>query len=425
VVIIIWRLSLIPSNPINYFELMTVSIRPFKAFRPDKKWVEEVVLPTFDNLTEKQLDKILKKSKYNFLNVVSPEAFYPNISKKNSRRHASQHLKEMIDNEIIFQDSCNCFYVYCLHKYGKKQFGLVASVNVKNKNKNILKHEDIYASKANSILKTIENTKMQVGPVYLSYKEKTDLNKIYSKYRKKKPLYKFKTPGGTERSLWKVDNLKEIKFINNNLSRIKNFYIADGHHRFAAMESLRRKIYNKGLRKKNVPLLAAIFNDKSVNILSFHRLVKIKNFDKNLFLNSLKEIFPQIKSANFKRPSCNGELMIYVRNKWYYVELAKNKKIFNKFETDVEIVEKVIIKNILKKYSKFKLEKMINVPGKFDHKKLMRDVNSGLADVAFFICPMKMKKIMSLADRGKIVPKKSTYFDPKPADGLVNLLMNI
>ena len=117
--------------------------------------------------------------------------------------------------------------------------------------------------------------------------------------------------------------------------------------------------------------------------------------------------------------------MIYVRNKWYYVELAKNKKIFNKFETDVEIVEKVIIKNILKKYSKFKLEKMINVPGKFDHKKLMRDVNSGLADVAFFICPMKMKKIMSLADRGKIVPKKSTYFDPKPADGLVNLLMNI
>ena len=61
---------------------MTVSIRPFKAFRPDEKWVEEVVLPTFDNLTEKQLNKILKKSKYNFLNVVSPEAFYPNISKK-------------------------------------------------------------------------------------------------------------------------------------------------------------------------------------------------------------------------------------------------------------------------------------------------------------------------------------------------------
>ena len=404
---------------------MTVSIRPFKAFRPDEKWVEEVVLPTFDNLTEKQLNKILKKSKYNFLNVVSPEAFYPNISKKNSRRHASRHLKEMIDNKVIFQDSSNCFYVYCLHKYGKKQFGIVASVNVKNKNKNILKHEDIYVSKANSILKTIENTKMQVGPVYLSYKEKTDLNKIYSKYKKKKPLYKFKTPGGTERSLWKVDNLKEIKFINKNLSRIKNFYIADGHHRFAAMEKLCKNKKINSSTRKDVPLLAAIFDDRSVNILSFHRLVKIKNFNKDIFYNSLKELFPEIRLKPFKFPKSNGELMIYLKNKWYYVDLRKNKKIYNKYETDTEIVEKVVIKSIIKKNIKFKLEKLTNVPGKFDHKKLVKDVNSGLADVGFFICPIKMKKIIDLADKGKIVPKKSTYFDPKPADGLVNLLMNI
>ena len=418
-------MSFSTSNLFDNFEFMTVSIRPFKAFRPDKKWVEEVVLPTFDNLTERQLDKILKKSKYNFLNVVSPEAFYPGISIKNSRKHASQHLKEMIDNKVIFQDKSDCFYIYCLHKYRKKQFGIVASVDIKSNNKNILKHEDIYISKANSILKTIANTKMQVGPVYLSYKEKTNLNRIFSKYKTKKPLYKFKTPGGTIRSLWKVDNLKEIKFIKKNLSNINNFYIADGHHRFAAMERLHRKRNIYSSSKKNIPLLAAIFDDQSVNILSFHRLVKIKNFNKDIFLNSLKEVFPEVKIKQFKFPKSNGELMIYIKNKWYYADLRKNKKIYNQYDTDTEIVEKVLIKNIIKKNIKFKLEKLINVPGKFDHKKLMKDVNAGLADVGFFICPIKMKKIIDLANKGKIVPKKSTYFDPKPADGLVNLLMNI
>lgn len=404
---------------------MPVSIQPFKAFRPDKKWVEEVVLPTFDNLTERELDKILKKSKYNFLNVVSPEAFYPDISKKNSRKHASDHLKEMIDNKIIFQDTCKSYYIYCLHKYGKRQFGIVASIDIKKNNKSILKHEDIYISKAKSISKTIENTKMQVGPVYLSYKEKTSLPKIYSKYQKIKPLYKFKTSGGTVRSLWKVDNSNEIKFIKKNLSCIKSFYIADGHHRFAAMENLYKKINNNASSRRNVPLLAAIFDDSAVNILSFHRLAKFKNFNKNIFLEALRKIFPKIRAVPFKTPKSNGELMIYIKKNWYHIQLRENKKIYSQYETDTEIVEKVLIKNIIKKNIKFKLEKLVNVPGKFNHKKLMKDVDSGLANVAFFICPLKMKKIMDLADRGKIVPKKSTYFDPKPADGLVNLLMNV
>jgi uncharacterized protein (DUF1015 family) len=96
-----------------------------------------------------------------------------------------------------------------------------------------------------------------------------------------------------------------------------------------------------------------------------------------------------------------------------------------KYETDVDIVEKIIIKNIANKKQNNSLLSVINLPGLSVHKKLMKEVDSRRADIGFFICPMPMKKIMSIADRGKIVPKKSTYFDPKPADGLVNLLMDI
>ena len=135
---------------------MTLSIKPFKAFRPLQKRVEEVVLPTFDNLTNKQLNKILKESEYNFLNVVSPKAFYPNITKKNSKKHAYEHLESMIKNNIIFQEKEECFYIYCLDKYNKKQFGIVASIEFVEGNNKILKHEAIFKARSNSIMETIE-----------------------------------------------------------------------------------------------------------------------------------------------------------------------------------------------------------------------------------------------------------------------------
>ena len=96
---------------------MVFLVKPFKAYRPLKRRLEEVVLPTFDNLTDKQLKKILNQSEYNFLNVVSPKAFYPNISKKNSKKHAFDHLDAMIKNKIIIQEKSESFYVYCCLLY--------------------------------------------------------------------------------------------------------------------------------------------------------------------------------------------------------------------------------------------------------------------------------------------------------------------
>ena len=401
---------------------MALSVNPFRAFRPQAKRVREVVLPTFDNLTEKQLNKILKESEYNFLNVVSPEAFYPGISKKNSRKHAHDHLNSMIKNKVIFQENDECFYVYHLNKYNKNLYGIVASININKVSKRkILKHEAIYKERSKSILKTIQNTKMQVGPVYLSFKNKLNVDRIINKYKKIKPLYKFKTLGGTTRSLWKVSNVKDIIYIKKEYAKVKQFYIADGHHRFTALEDLLKVTKNK----QSINMLSAIFDQNNINILGFHRIAKVKNYNHKLFISNLERLFSVIKKTKFSLPRKNGALMIYTKAQWYTVDLTSNINIYKKHETDTDILEKVIIKTISNKSSKMKLENLINVPGKSDHKQLSKDVDKGKADIAFFICPLAIKKIMSLADRGKVVPKKSTYFDPKPADGLVNLLMEI
>ena len=404
---------------------MTLSIKPFKAFRPQQKRAEEVVLPTFDNLTNKQLNKILKDSEYNFLNVVSPKAFYPNITKKNSKKHAIEHLKSMIDNNIIFQENEECFYVYCLDKYNKMQFGIVASIEFREGNYKILKHEAIFKSRSNSIMETIEHTKMQIGPVYLSYKNQNNKPIDLKKYQRKKPLYKFKSPGGTTRSLWKVNNKKEIISLKKRLSKINKFYIADGHHRYSAIVNLNKKNNRNKNKKEKIKLLAAIFDEHSVNILSFHRLAKFRNFNHRKIILELKKRFRLEKKQKFKNPCDPGMVMIYLKKTWYNVSLQSNQKLYTKYETDTDIVEKIMINNIIKKQCNCSLVNMSNIPGKFNHKKLANEVDKGVADIGFFICPLSMKKIMSIADKGKIVPKKSTYFDPKPADGLVNLLMDI
>ena len=169
---------------------MTLSIKPFKALRPKTSLLNKVVMPAFDNLKENELLKIMKNSKWNFLNVISPEAFYPGISKSLSKKHSVEHLSSMIDNNIVFLEKKESYYIYRLKKYNKSQFGVIASVDIKKNNPLILKHENTLKVRSNRILKTIKNTNLQVGPVYLSHNSKTNLKTIYKKISTKKPIYK-------------------------------------------------------------------------------------------------------------------------------------------------------------------------------------------------------------------------------------------
>ena len=172
---------------------MSLNIRPFRALRAKNHLVKKVVMPAFDNLNAEDISKIIKNSKWNFLNVISPEAFYPGISKKLSKKHSLDHLSAMIDEKIIFQEEKESFYIYQLEKYNKSQFGIVASIDINKKNPMILKHEKTLDARCDRILRTTRNTNIQVGPVYFSHKSKTNLSSNYNKYKKIKPLYNFQT----------------------------------------------------------------------------------------------------------------------------------------------------------------------------------------------------------------------------------------
>ena len=402
---------------------MSLNIKPFRALRAKNHLVKKVVMPAFDNLNTSDLSKIMKNSKWNFLNVISPEAFYPGISKKLSKKYSLDHLSAMIRENIVFQEDKDSFYIYRLDKYNKSQFGIVASIGINKRNPKILKHEHTLEARCDRILRTTKNTNIQVGPVYFSHQCKTNLNSIYKKYQKIKPIYNFQTSGGTIHSLWKVDNKKDMEFIEKNLSKINKLYIADGHHRFSSMEKLYSLYEKKNKTKKSIPLLSVIFDKNNINILSYNKVIKFKKFNYDQFIFLLKKQFKKLDISSFRQPVKRGEVSIYCNDRWHNFNIRINDTLKKSKKTDTEILENLVLKNILIKSMRSNILEKIHVPGKFGFEFLEEKVDLTIADIAFFICPMTMHEIMSVADAGKIVPPKSTFFDPKPIDGLVTLLM--
>ena len=406
---------------------MTIKISPFNGLRPIKRLAHSIVSSSFDNLSEKEIKKASKNISWNFLNILSPETFFPSHSKKQLTNYVRGYLKSMLDNQILVQDEQPSFYIYKLSKDLKTQYGVIASVDINLISKKyILPHEKTFTIKENAILKNIQATKTQVGPVYLTYENKNNLKKIFQKYTRTKPEYFFTSSGETKHSLWIVNKQRDIKFISSQLSQIKKLYIADGHHRFAAISKLFNKTKMKNKNIKSVPLLTALFDQASVKILSYNRLIKLKKNNSREVLGSVENNFRDLKLSKFKKPFKKGEVMLFICNKWYSFNLLNsNSKKNLAHETDIDLINQLIVNKICR-INKSEYKKYVNyLPGKFDHKELEKRVRKNEANMAFFVCPMTMHEIMSVSNREATVPQKSTFFDPKLIDGLVNLKMKL
>ena len=406
---------------------MAIKISSFTGLRPIKKLAHSIVSSSFDNLSVKEIKKASKNINWNFLNILSPETFFPNHSKKQLTNYVRGYLKSMVDNQILIKDDDPNFYIYKLSKNSRVQYGVIASIEINKKShKHILPHEKTFTAKENSILRNIESTKTQVGPVYLTYKNKNNLKLLFKKYSITKPEYFFTSVGGTKHSLWITKSSKDRNYISSQLSKIETLYIADGHHRFAAISKLFKKAVQKNKKNKSVPLLAALFDQSSVKILSYNRLIKLKKNNPKEILDIIKRSFANVKLCKFKKPTIKGDVMLFICNKWFSFNLLNHSlKRDLSHETDIDLINLLVINKICR-IKKNEYKNYINyLPGKYGPKDLEKKVKKNEADIAFFVCPMTMHEIMSISNRKATVPQKSTFFDPKLIDGLVNLQMKL
>ena len=363
-------------------------IKPFCGIRPKKKLAKQVTSPNIS-----YIDNYKPNKKLNFLNLLNA----------NEIKKSKKILKSLKDKSIIQEDKSSHFYLYRITYKNKKLLGVVGKINLDNyDDKKILGHEETFIDRIKKRKEQLIKFNCQISPIYTTYKStKSSLKKLRNIFNFK-PDYNFKSKDNCRHELWVVKKASKEALLKKYLQKIKKIYICDGHHRIQAM--LRSK-------KKIAPMVIA-FPDKQVQILDYNRVLKT-----NLKIDKIKEIILGNFSLNISKKNKKikqNQIEMYANKKWYTIKPLKETK-----ELDVTILRKLILNKILKN------KKNIKFVSGFKGKKALENlVNSKKYNLAFKLFPTEILQVLSFAEKKKYMPQKSTWFHPKPLDGLISSRIN-
>ena len=359
-------------------------IQPFCGIRPKKKFAKQITSPNIS-----YIDNYKPNKKLNFLNLLNTSK----ISK------SKKILKSLKDKGIIKEDKSNHFYLYRITYNKKKLLGIVGKINLDNyDDKKILGHEETFKERIKKRKEQLLKFNSQISPIYTTYKSSLNSLRKLNNFFKIKPDYNFKSNDKCRHELWVVKKTNTEILLKKYLKNIKKIYICDGHHRIQAMLKSKKKI---------APMIIA-FPKNQVNILDYNRVLKT-----NLKFEKIKKIISKnflIKISKKRKKLKQNQIEMYANRKWYTIRTFKQSK-----ELDVTILRKLILNKILKNKKNIKF-----VSGFKDKKVLENFVNSKKYDLAFRLYPTNISQVISFAEKKKYMPQKSTWFHPKPLDGLIS-----
>ena len=411
-------------------------IKPFKGLRPRKDMAAKVASPPYDVLNSKEAREMAKDNPYSFLHVVKPEIDLPegtDLYSEQVYRKGAENLKKLIDEGVLVQDATPCFYVYRQIMGNHIQTGLVAGASVEEYQQGLIKkHELTRADKEEDRVKHVDHLNAQTGPVFLTYKARPEIDAIIDKISADEPENDFTTEDGIRHTLWVVSDEKDIKAFREEFKKLDALYVADGHHRSAAAARV------KEMRQKNNPnhtgeeeynyFLTVIFPHNQMYIMDYNRVVKdLNGLSRQDFLNRVGEKFTVHKlGANAEKPKEKHHFLMYLDGVWY--ELIAKDGIFDPNDPvdrlDVSILMNNLLAPVLGIGDPRKDKRIDFVGGIRGLEELKRRVDSGEMAVAFALFPTSIEDLMAIADAGKIMPPKSTWFEPKLRSGLVTHLLD-
>jgi uncharacterized protein (DUF1015 family) len=332
----------------------------------------------------------------------------------------------LIDNNILVQDPEPFYYVYAQTMNGRTQFGLVGCASVDDYwNDIIKKHEKTRKDKEEDRSQHVRVTNAHTGPIFLTYRDVPEINTIVANVTMAPPDTDLVAADGIRHQSWVIKDIDTIKRIQYLLERVDNFYVADGHHRSAAAAIVGRERQkanpnHKGDEEYNF-FLAVLFPETHLHIMDYNRLVKdLNGSSKEDFFSKLGEIFDIKESDRKVKPSKKGEVGLYIDNKWYVLNfkdkyIDKNDPVES---LDVALLQNLVLMPILGIDDPRTSKRIDFVGGIRGLGELERRVNSGEMVLAFSMYPTSIDELIAIADAGKIMPPKSTWFEPKLRDGM-------
>ena len=408
------------------------TIKPFKGVRPPREYVEEVESRPYDVLDSEEARQEAGDNEKSLYHIIKPEInFAPGTSEYDPRVYesAAEHFRMFQDKGWLVQDAEDHYYIYAQTMNGKTQYGLVVGAYVNDYLTGVIKkHELTRRDKEEDRMKHVRVCDANMEPVFFAYPDNAVLNELLLRYAKTAPEYDFVAPiDGFRHQFWVISNQGDIEMITEEFRKMPSLYIADGHHRSAAAalvgaEKASQNPNHTGTEEYNY-FMAVCFQASQLTILDYNRVVKdLHGMSSEEFLSALTKNFEIEKkgTASYK-PRHLHEFSFYLDGEWY--SLTAKQGTYNDADPigvlDVDISSRLILDELLG-IKDLRSDKRIDfVGGLRGLEELKRRVDSGEMRMALALYPVSMKQIMDIADGGKIMPPKATWFEPKLRSGLI------
>lgn len=403
-------------------------IREFKAIRPAEGRAAEVADLPYDVMNEKEAREMVRERPYSFLNVDRAETAFPEGSVRYNDEavyeQAGRKLGELMEKGILFEDEEASFYIYREIQGDHVQTGIAATLRADDYlSGTIKKHELTRKDKEDDRVRHVEATGAHTGPIFVIYREDSEITSLIAEKTKEEPLYDFTDSRGVQNTVWKTTP-EESEALRKAFEKIDSLYIADGHHRNAAAVRVALEKREKGASPEDESAfyLAVVIADDQIDILDYNRVISgLNGHSAEELPGLLEKDFTVTKKACMncaKAALAKHSFAMYLNGQWYVLTYRGEEDADPVKALDVSILEDRILLPVLGIEDERTDQRIDFVGGARGYEELENRVNSGECDVAFALYPTSAADIMSVADAGRIMPPKSTWFEPKLLSGL-------
>ncbi len=410
-------------------------IRAFPGLRPAEGRAADVAAPPYDVMNAAEAREMVNGRPWSFLHISRPEVdlpegidpYAPEVYAK-----AAENLQKMQMEGVLVRDAKPCYYVYRLTMGEHQQTGLAAAASVEAYDTNrIKKHEFTRPAKEDDRVRQVDALNAQTGPVFLVYPSTVGVDETLAQVTESAPDMDVTAADGVRHEVWVVDDESIVASLTEAFDAMQALYVADGHHRSAAGSRVgaARKAANPqhtGDESYNY-FLTVIFPHNQMQILDYNRVIKdLNGLDKPAFLNKITEVFTLEPSDQPVKPAAPAEFGMYLDHQWYRLRLNPERIPVNDpvARLDVSLLADNLIEPILGIADPRRDSRIDFVGGIRGLEGLEKRVDTGEMQVAFALFPTSMEDLMAVADAGEVMPPKSTWFEPKLADGLVSHVLD-
>ncbi|MEM7163199.1 MAG: DUF1015 domain-containing protein [Bacteroidota bacterium] len=392
-------------------------VKPFRGIRPAHDKVHLVASRSYISYKKRDLEAKLNSNPYSFIHIINPEFGGQKTARANSKalfQKIREKFEEFLSDGIFIQENENAFYIYEQYIDGESITGIIGLASTIDYGKGGIKiHEQTLSKREALFCDYLKICDIHAEPVLLSYPDHKGLELLISQTKKDRPLYDFSTTNRVRHKLWAIGQESLIQEVEKSFKEIPELYIADGHHRCASSYLLSQQNQIKENHPYNF-FMSLFVPESQLKIFEFNRLIKdLNGMDAREFLEALEEHFEISLKEELFEPSKKGQFSLYLNEQWYSLNCKRITDLL-----DAQLLNELVLAPLLD-IKDLRNDKRVGfIGGKGAALRMKAAVDKNKFTAAFGLYPVDISELKGIADKGEIMPPKSTYIEPKLRSGL-------